>query len=68
MSDPVNSLVVPVYNNAGSITELVAAVEHIGCHVDGELEAVFVIDGSPDNSSELLLAGLAQSRASVPRS
>lgn len=63
MSTPVNSLVVPVYNNAGSITELVAAVEHIAAHVDGELEAVFVIDGSPDNSRELLLSALAQSSA-----
>ncbi len=61
MSSPVNSLVVPVYNNAGSITELVAAVEQIAARVEGELETVFVIDGSPDNSGELLLSALVQS-------
>ncbi|HTZ85675.1 MAG TPA: glycosyltransferase family 2 protein [Solirubrobacteraceae bacterium] len=60
---PVNSLVVPIYKNAGMIAELIAAVEHIGQSVEGELEAVFVIDGSPDNSSELLFSAL--SRASI---
>lgn len=58
MSEPVHSLVVPVYNNASSITALVEAVEHIADRVEGELEAVFVIDGSPDNSQELLLSAL----------
>jgi polyisoprenyl-phosphate glycosyltransferase len=61
VSEPVNSLVVPVYNNASSITALVDAVTHIAASVEGELEAVFVIDGSPDNSQELLLSALAQS-------
>lgn len=63
MSAPINSLVVPVYNNASSIDALVAAVEHIAAHVDGELETVFVIDGSPDDSCELLLRALARSGA-----
>lgn len=63
MSDPVNSLVVPVYKNAGSIDELLAAVEQIATRVEGELEAVFVIDGSPDDSGALLRAGLARSGA-----
>ena len=61
MSAPVNSLVVPVYNNALSIAELVEAIESISSRVTGELEAVFVIDGSPDNSQELLLAALEKS-------
>jgi glycosyltransferase involved in cell wall biosynthesis len=60
VSAPVNSLVVPVYNNALSIAELVEAVESISSRVTGELEAVFVIDGSPDNSQELLLAALSK--------
>jgi glycosyltransferase involved in cell wall biosynthesis len=61
VSDPINSLVVPVYNNASSIAALVDAVAQIGARVDGELETVFVIDGSPDNSQGLLLDALAQS-------
>jgi glycosyltransferase involved in cell wall biosynthesis len=60
MTDPTNSLVVPVYNNARSIAALVEAVEHIASRVEGELEAVFVIDGSPDDSRERLLAALAE--------
>jgi polyisoprenyl-phosphate glycosyltransferase len=56
---PLNSLVVPVYGNSGTIDALVAAVEGIQEQVEGGLEAVFVIDGSPDDSREKLLAALA---------
>jgi glycosyltransferase involved in cell wall biosynthesis len=62
MSPPRNSLVVPVYGNAGSITALIGAVEHIADQVDGGLETIFVIDGSPDDSRELLLTALATSK------
>jgi polyisoprenyl-phosphate glycosyltransferase len=62
VSEPVNSLVVPVYNNAGTIRALVLAIERIADQVDGTLEAIFVIDGSPDNSQELLLNTLESSR------
>lgn len=55
---PVNSLVVPVYLNAATIPRLVDAVEAISGDVDGTLEAVFVIDGSPDDSRAQLLAAL----------
>jgi glycosyltransferase involved in cell wall biosynthesis len=61
MSAPMNSLVVPVYRNAESITELVETVEHIAGRVDGALEAIFVVDGSPDDSRERLLRALAVS-------
>jgi glycosyltransferase involved in cell wall biosynthesis len=61
VSEPVNSLVVPVYNNASSIGALVATVEQIATQVEGPLEAVFVIDGSPDDSHRLLLEALANS-------
>jgi polyisoprenyl-phosphate glycosyltransferase len=57
-----SSLVVPVYRNAGSITALVETVEQIGKEVEGNLEAVFVVDGSPDNSRELLLTALKASK------
>ena len=47
------SLVVPVYRNEDSIAELVAAIERLSVP-DGTLETVFVVDGSPDRSLELL--------------
>jgi glycosyltransferase involved in cell wall biosynthesis len=62
MSPPVNSLVVPVYRNEASIEELVRAIEGIAAQVPGELEAIFVIDGSPDESQRRLLASLRGSR------
>ncbi len=58
MKDMVNSLVIPVYKNADSIVALVRAIEHIASQSDGELEAIFVLDGSPDNSRQLLLDAL----------
>ncbi len=61
MNAPLNSLVVPVYANSGSITALVEAIEHIAEQVDGGLETIFVIDGRPDDSRELLLAALKKS-------
>ena len=53
------SLVVPVYRNEASIGDLVAAVERLNALHGGSLEAVFVVDGSPDRSHELLRARLA---------
>lgn len=59
MSAPVNSLVIPVYRNRDSIPKLIDAVEEIGRNVDGGLEVVFVIDGSPDDSHQQLLEAIA---------
>lgn len=61
MSVPINSLVVPIYRNAASITALVKTVEQIARQIDGELETIFVVDGSPDNSRERLLRTLGAS-------
>jgi glycosyltransferase involved in cell wall biosynthesis len=44
------SLVIPVYRNEASIPELVAAVRGMSDTLGGALEAVFVVDGSPDRS------------------
>src|SRR5690242_2905705 len=52
------SLVVPVYNNEDSIGDLVAAIAELSRQLDGELEAVFVIDGSPDRSLQRLTEAL----------
>lgn len=61
MSDVANSLVVPVYGNSAAIAALLEAIEGIDAELGGELETIFVVDGSPDDSRERLLAGLAGS-------
>jgi glycosyltransferase involved in cell wall biosynthesis len=65
VSAPRNSLVVPVYRNAGSIGALIEAVEHIATQIDGGLEAIFVVDGSPDDSSAKLLCALRNGSVSA---
>ncbi len=52
------TLVIPVYRNEGSIPALLEAVEGLHKSLDGELETVFVIDGSPDRCYELLRKAL----------
>ena len=52
------SLVIPVYRNEGSIPELLDAVGVIDAGAPDGLEAVFVVDGSPDRCYELLLEAL----------
>jgi len=58
---PANSLVVPIYGNAGSIQALIEAIGGIAQQVQGGLETIFVVDGSPDDSHERLLDLLAGS-------
>ncbi len=48
------TLVIPVYRNEGSIPDLLDAVSGLHRDLDGQMQAVFVIDGSPDRSFELL--------------
>jgi glycosyltransferase involved in cell wall biosynthesis len=55
---PANTLVVPIYRNASSIAELVETIARIATQVEGGLEAIFVIDGTPDDSSARLRAAL----------
>ena len=43
------SIVIPVYNGAGSVAELVGAIEKLS--IEGGHEIILVIDGSPDNSA-----------------
>jgi glycosyltransferase involved in cell wall biosynthesis len=49
-----HSLVIPVYRNAESLPELLGAIADLARRVDQPLEAVFVVDGSPDQSYALL--------------
>jgi glycosyltransferase involved in cell wall biosynthesis len=51
LTAPALSIVVPVYNGATTIGELVHALR--GLEIGGGLEIVLVVDGSPDNSLEV---------------
>ena len=51
MADPALSIVVPVYNGAATIGELVNALRAL--EIPGGLEIVLSVDGSPDNSLEV---------------
>ena len=48
------ALVIPVYKNEGSIPDLLAVVAGLHQQLEGELQTIFVIDGSPDRCYELL--------------
>jgi glycosyltransferase involved in cell wall biosynthesis len=48
------SLVIPVYRNEGSIPELLSVLAQLNMQLGGELEVVFVVDGSPDRCHLLL--------------
>lgn len=52
------SLIIPVYRNEDSIHSLVDALEHLNRNMGGDLEAVLVVDGSPDRSLALLAESL----------
>ncbi|MEN1958832.1 glycosyltransferase family 2 protein [Luteimonas sp. MJ246] len=56
--NPALSVVVPVYGNARSIPQLLQALAGLARQVEGGFEAVFVVDGSPDDSHALLGAAL----------
>lgn len=48
------SIVVPVYRNTASLPDLCSRLEQIARDLDAPLEVVFVDDGSPDDSFEVL--------------
>ena len=50
-----HSLIVPIYNNAENIKNLINAIGDLNAKLNNSLEVVFVIDGSPDNSGQILL-------------
>lgn len=55
---PDYSLIIPVYRNEGSLPALLAACAGMDRELGGRLEVVFVVDGSPDRSFELLQSAL----------
>jgi polyisoprenyl-phosphate glycosyltransferase len=44
------SVVIPVYGNEATLPALVERLEALSARLDGAMEAVFVVDGSPDGS------------------
>jgi glycosyltransferase involved in cell wall biosynthesis len=57
------SVVIPVYNGAGSIAELVGAIEELS--IEGGHEIVLVNDGSPDDSFEVCSALIDKARVPI---
>lgn len=53
-SEIVYSVVVPVYGNADTLAALLDRLRDVAAGLDGPLEVVFVVDGSPDGSLALL--------------
>jgi len=54
------SLIIPVYKNEAFIPELIETITELNNKLDGQLEAVFVVDGSPDESFRKLSEALPQ--------
>ena len=52
------SLVIPVFRNEESIASLVTTLEGLSRSMEGDFEAVFVVDGSPDRSLDRLAQAL----------
>lgn len=48
------SVIIPVYRNQESIPDLLAALTGVNASLDGKLEVIFVVDGSPDRCHALL--------------
>lgn len=55
------SLVIPVYENEGSIGELITSLQWLNDHLEQTLEVIFVVDGSRDQSYALLQNALSAS-------
>lgn len=54
------SVIIPVYKNEGSIFRLIEALISMHHSLEDEMEVVFVVDGSPDKSFELLKNAIEQ--------
>lgn len=57
----VYSVVVPVYKNYESLPDVIRRLEWLQDQIEGPLEGVFVVDGSPDESALLLREALPAS-------
>lgn len=57
-SEPMNSLIIPVYKNEAFIPQLLEVCSWISFQLKTELEVIFVVDASPDQSADLLREAL----------
>lgn len=48
------SIIIPIYKNESSILRLLSVLENINEQLNRNLEVIFVVDGSPDNSFAIL--------------
>lgn len=54
------SAVIPVYGDEAFLPELLCRLEKMSADLDGPVEAVFVADGSPEDSHPFLRQALAE--------
>lgn len=54
------SIIVPIYKNESSILRLLDVLGNLNRQLDSEMEAVFVVDGSPDQSFAIIHSVLEQ--------
>ena len=57
-----NSLIIPVYYNQDSLPALLKKIEFIYNKLSQDLEVLFVVDGSPDQSYEILKKNLPKTK------
>lgn len=60
MAGIIYSVIIPVYKNEESLPRLFKALESMNAHLNGQMEAVFVVDGSPDNSFQVIKNALKE--------
>jgi glycosyltransferase involved in cell wall biosynthesis len=59
------SLIVPIYKNEETLVALIEVLRRLSADLDGRLEAVFVVDGSPDRSFAILREALGRAGLSA---
>lgn len=64
MANITNSLIIPVYRNELNIPSLLEALRKINAELSNDLEVIFVVDGSPDRSYDILHEHLENERFS----
>lgn len=57
-----HSIIIPVYKNEQNIPRLLVALEDLNQKLGNDLECVFVVDGSPDKSFEILKQNLPSAK------
>ena len=57
-----HSIIIPVYKNEQNIPRLLVALEDLNQKLGSDLECVFVVDGSPDKSFEILKQNLPSAK------